>query len=740
MAAGIMLSGLPTASLSAAEHLVSSQQEYRALLPGLSPGDTVVLANGTWEDFEILFEGQGTEAEPITLTAQDKGQVILSGISSLKLAGEHLVVSGLVFRDGYAPGEAVIAFRKNAQSLASHSRVTETVIDAFNKPVRNEADYWVAIYGQHNRFDHNHLEGKGNKGVTVAVRLDTESSRENHHRIDHNYFGPRPVLGGNGGETLRIGTSHFSLSNSLTVVENNYFYKTNGEHEIISNKSGGNVYRGNVFYESLGTLTMRHGHDTLVEENVFIGNGLPHTGGIRVINRRQTVRNNYLENLTDNRFRGALVIMNGIPDAPLNRYDPVEHAVVENNTVINAGHIALGAGSSDEINAVPTDTRFSRNLIYNQSGDDIFDIYDDITGITFEGNILNDVQSPSISQGFSVRQVEVARAGNGLLYPVDESLADVGVPRDLSPVSRDQVGVPWYEKREPQAGLSSGEVLPVSPGQGVLHAAVSAAGAGDIIELQAGRYVAERILVIDKPLTFRGTGDVRVEFERPNLFEIVDGGSLSLENLHISGASAPDYKGNAVIRTASKPMLKNYQLRVENCEVTDLVVNRFFNFLSASPESLADRIDIIGSRFSNITGTILKLDPDRTPYGSYSAEYVTIEDSQFENIQGALVNLFSEAGESVFGPHFRMVDSTISDVGVSGRDPAGHSVMLHGVPYTDIGNNQFEASAAIRVNHLVGMPDTRVVGNTFRSTPAPVVEERYYDREHTAIIRDNVFQ
>ena len=31
------------------------------------------------------------------------------------------------------------------------------------------------------------------------------------------------VLGSNGGETLRIGTSHYSMFNSNTLVENNYF-------------------------------------------------------------------------------------------------------------------------------------------------------------------------------------------------------------------------------------------------------------------------------------------------------------------------------------------------------------------------------------------------------------------------------------------------------------------------------------------------------------------------------------
>ena len=152
-----------------------------------------------------------------------------SGRSNLRLEGEYLVVSGLVFKDGYSPTNTAISFRAARGRLANHSRVTEVVVDHFNNPERFETDFWVMMYGRHNRFDHNYLAGKSNAGVTMAVRLDSEDSRENHHRIDHNYFGPRPILGSNGGETLRIGTSQYSLTDSHTLVENNFFDRRDGE-------------------------------------------------------------------------------------------------------------------------------------------------------------------------------------------------------------------------------------------------------------------------------------------------------------------------------------------------------------------------------------------------------------------------------------------------------------------------------------------------------------------------------
>ena len=103
----------------------------------------------------------------------------------------------------------------------------------------------------------------------MAVKLNTVESQENHHRIDHNYFGQRPILGSNGGETLRIGTSHYSLSNSYTMIESNYFDRCNGEVEIISNKSGSNTIQNNVFFESRGTLTLRHGNGNIVQNSLI---------------------------------------------------------------------------------------------------------------------------------------------------------------------------------------------------------------------------------------------------------------------------------------------------------------------------------------------------------------------------------------------------------------------------------------------------------------------------------------
>jgi len=726
-------------SAFAAEYRVESQLDYRNVSTTLAPGDTVILRDGIWRDFEIVFEGYGTPENPITLRAETPGKVYITGQSNLALAGEHLLVSGLVFRDGYTPSQSVISFRTSKTALANNSRVTQTVIHNFTNPERFEADYWVAIYGKNNRFDHNHLEGKRNRGVTVAVRLDSEASRENYHRIDHNYFGPRPTLGSNGGETLRIGTSHFSRSNSFTTVENNYFDRCDGEVEIISSKSGSNVFRGNVFFESKGTLTLRHGHDNLVEENIFLGNGVAHTGGIRVINRRQTVKNNYIEGVKGYRFGGALVVMNGVPNSPINRYDGVEDSFIESNSLINSDHIQLAAGSDAERSAVPVRTTFDKNLIVQVDREtDVFTVYDDISGISFNQNVISGSSAPITTGFLSKPEITLLRADNGLQYPQTAAFEDIGVARNIAVIDKASTGVDWYPKPGKAERFDTGSIVEIAPGRDSLVAGILKAGRGGVVELAPGDYEVGKTIPLDHAVTVRSDGKAKITFERSALFEIRDGGALKLSGLVISGESAPDYAGNSVIRTSRYSMLDNYEVVIENSHFYDLDVNRFFDVIAGFKGTMADRITITDSTFSEISGAVLKLDAETDDLGIYSADYVTITGSSFSDIKGPVAALYrGGTDESTFGPHFRMTNSRVTNVGNGSKNKSSASLLLHGVQVSEITENEWSRSAPVSINHTVGEPRTRIVNNHFDKNGYVQIRELNNQKENTAVVDGN---
>jgi poly(beta-D-mannuronate) lyase len=694
--------------------LVHTPAQYVAAAKALRPGDTIMLADGEWRDFQILLEGKGTAKLPITLTAKTPGRVKLTGQSNLRLAGEFLQVSNLVFRDGWSPTAEVVSFRKSRRERANNSRVTGIVIDRFNKPERDQSDHWVALYGHDNRFDHNHISGKSNAGATLVVVRDTEQGLENRHRIDHNWFGPRPNLGSNGGETIRVGTSHDSQSDSHTLVENNWFEGCDGEVEIVSNKSGGNVYRGNVFFHSRGALVLRHGDGNLVEANVFIGGNKPHTGGIRIINRNQTVRDNYLEGLAGEGFASALSVMYGVPDSPLNRYVQVDNAIIDNNTFVDARSLFFGAGMDDERSAAPINSRFSGNLIVSTRADPVR-VQGDLSGIAFTGNLQSPAASVAFPDGVASRTVRMVRDKNGLLVTMDVESA--GARRDLQPIPRNAVGVDWYPKDAGKAMLDSGAVRNVAPGEDTLTAAVAAAGAGERLQLAPGQYMVNQVLVVDRPLTVLGpeSGDASIAFSRPTLFQIDRGGSLRLSRLSLSGKAAPDEVGNAVIRVRPGSGAANYELIIEHSRISDLTVNRHFDVISTGKGTLADLIALRDVAIDDVSGAVVSAHAETDDRGTYNAERIDIENARFRRIGGPVVDLYrGGSDESTFGPEIRINASTFEQAGTG----AGASLRLQGVQRAQLTGNRFSNSGAVRFAHTVGEPVFAVARNQFIDTPA----------------------
>ncbi|MFC1481665.1 chondroitinase-B domain-containing protein [Candidatus Neomarinimicrobiota bacterium] len=371
-----------------ADYLAKTASEVWSLSSQLAPGDTITMAVGIWENQQIVFSGTGTSEAPLLLRAEIAGQVLLTGTSTLQLAGEYLVVDGLLFANGYSmQGDGVIEFEYGS-NFANHSRLTNTVIVDYNPPSQATNYKWVSLYGHDNRVDHCYMAGKNHAGSTVVVWL--EGGADNHHLIDNNYFGQRPDLGVNGAETIRVGTGAYSMVSSNTVIEYNLFEHCNGEAEIISNKSLNNIFRYNTFFESEGSLTLRNGNFGTAHNNYFIGNGKSGTGGIRVIGEDQLIYNNYFENLRGTGNQAALVLVNGdtIPE-PDHKYDPVKRAKIYHNTFINCKETILIGGGSDNARVVaPEDCIIADNLVLSEIASEVIEFEEQPTNLIWQGNIM----------------------------------------------------------------------------------------------------------------------------------------------------------------------------------------------------------------------------------------------------------------------------------------------------------------------------------------------------------------
>jgi poly(beta-D-mannuronate) lyase len=261
--------------------------------------------------------------------------------------------------------------------------------------------------------------------------------------------------------------------------------------------------------------------------------------------------------------------------------------------------------------------------------------------------------------------------------------------------------------------------------------------------LSTGDYLVNKVLSLDKAISIEGAKDAvaKISFARPSLFEMKQGGSLRLSNLVIDGDMAPDSVGNAVIRTTIYPIQSNFLIELDSVSVANLDVNKSFHVITLGKSSFADRVSIKNSNFINISGSVLQAAAETEDYGQYNVEYVEVSDSNFKDIGGAVFNVYRGGrDESTFGPHFSLTGSSFMNVGRSGNNVTGSSMVLHGVQHSNINNNAFLDAAPIKIVHTVGRPQTRISGNISKTMPAPILKELNYEGAHRAILVDNKFE
>jgi poly(beta-D-mannuronate) lyase len=403
----------------AAEYRVTNAVQLASATERLQPGDVVVMVNGDWKNQSLIFTARGTADKPITLRAETPGKVVVG--SKLAIDGEHVTVTGLSFGDGQSEGSALELRGRNC-------RLTETSV------VGGQYKFFVHMRGTSNRVDHCYLAGKTSVHPTLQVEVE---GKPNHHIIDHNYFGPRPPLGRNGGETIRVGYSHQSMTNSRTLVERNLFEQCDGEIEIISNKSCENVYRFNTFRDCAGMFTLRHGNRCRVEGNFFFGNGKRGSGGIRVIGEDHVVINNYIERVQE----GGFWITSGIVDSPLNGYFQARNCLIAFNTFVDspgpALDLAAGIGRARRT-LLPENITIANNLLCPTDGH-VFK-GDEGRGFKWLGNIAS-VSSVTNTTKLRIADPRLARDA-GLLRPANDSPARNGAEGTFAAVTIDIDGQP----------------------------------------------------------------------------------------------------------------------------------------------------------------------------------------------------------------------------------------------------------------------------------------------------------
>ncbi|WP_226975908.1 chondroitinase-B domain-containing protein [Zobellia nedashkovskayae] len=736
---------------------VKNIAELNAAIDSASPGDEIIMANGEWKDVQIKFVGYGTEEQPITLKAETAGKVLISGVSDLKLGGDYLVVSGLHFTNGYSPSHAVVEFAINKDTVANHSKLTNSVILDYNKPQKNQTDLWVLFHGRHNELEGCYIAGKANRGPTVRIDLAGNHSVKNYHKITNNYFGPRPPKGGPSAETIQLGNSYTSMAPSYTLVQHNFFDRCNGEVEVISSKTNFNEFRNNVFYKSEGSLVTRHGNYCIVDGNYFIGDkNSEQIGGVRLIGTGHWVTNNYFFDLKGDTFRSPLAIMNGIKKSPLNRYIQVTDVVVAYNSYINCSPWQFSVGSNvDQKDILPASeirserpirTIVANNLIYNDKGvEQVVIAHDSLDGIDFESNIINnqgvsfdkisgieaedfsiseleenvwippaDLSSPKLYNGFEFDLIKKDLFGNSREEKNDVG-AVVGKPAEkLNLMDVSQYGPDWYSPN------SANDYVPKTysvSSTSKLVSTLQKAKNGDTIVLTSNKYKLKTSLKIDKMLTIRSEDVNNKAIIQYNgaagtpAFEMNPKGKLTLKGVYLIGAKD-------LYAFAS---LKENMSSLYNLTVVDSEISNFDYVLKAYKHSFSEYIKFTSTSIKNCANG-LELSEETDDRGEYSAENIFIENCQFENVAKNVVDYYRGGyDESTVGGNLVVTNSTFKNCGANEED--GILLNTYGIINVNLSGNKFLDNPVKFVARLWGAKNNSHSNNEIKNSGELIVEE-----------------
>lgn len=444
---GIAFCCLMAGLVHAGNILVKTPEEAVLALKRAKAGDTVALANGSYKDIALKFSANGSAHQPVVFTAETPGKVVFEGNSRLSFSGQYVVVDGFVWQNGGEGLEkaSVIEFRTSSSNVAMYSVLQNCVVNNYNNSNKSIDNKWVSLYGQFNTVKQCLLKGKTNLGATLTVWLN--EGEPANHTISHNYFLDRQngPDADNGLETIRIGDSKTSMTDAFCKVEYNLFEACDGEIEIISNKSGKNIYFGNTFFNSNGGLTLRHGNGVVCEGNYFFGGNKEQSYGIRVIGENHVVKNNYFSGLKGHKdkFRAALTVVNGLENSPLNGYFQVKNLILSGNQFLNCEGPAIrfGSGRSDAL-LVPEDILVEKNVV--------------LAGDKNQSNIIDYVTMPkkiSMENNFTNRKVKGMSGWETAALVIktnEEGILEIWHNNDRlsmpsKPLSESEVGPVWLQ-------------------------------------------------------------------------------------------------------------------------------------------------------------------------------------------------------------------------------------------------------------------------------------------------------
>ncbi|QNE17239.1 lyase precursor [Kribbella qitaiheensis] len=369
-AVALQLSGARSAGAGVSA-IVTSLSQLQSAINSAGPGTVITLANGSYavpSSSPITINGRnGTSAAPITIVAESRGGVTLTGSQSFVLSNSsYITISGFNFRQS-----------TTLEIPTTCPRIRLTRNDFQFATV---AEHWVVVRGDDVKVDRNTFHDKSTKGVYLVIDGPGSTTMALRTNIARNYFRDHSYSGSNGGEPIRLGVSSRALSAADATVEYNLFERVNGDPEAISVKSSGNTIRFNTIRSSTGGIVLRHGNENRVEGNYLLSGA----NGIRIYGNDHLIVNNYVS--------GAGIVLgsgtvrdhyDGEPSSSRTGNDAPDRVTIVLNTLRNNSQALAG---ESQRTLPPLGCKIQDNLLVGDSGSLVDMPY--LQGITWSGNIL----------------------------------------------------------------------------------------------------------------------------------------------------------------------------------------------------------------------------------------------------------------------------------------------------------------------------------------------------------------
>lgn len=314
-------------------------------LPSVKGGDIINIADGIYNNINLSLNYNGNEKNQITIQALNYGKVILQGQVTISFNGSYISFGNMIIS---GTGKITIG--------GHHNRLTNCDI-SLNSPS-------IFIDSANSRVDHCILHDFSRSGQWFEV--SRVNKNPNYILIDHNLFKNRQKGTGNGFETIRLGTSTHSLSNSNSIIAYNTFENCDGEIEIISVKASNNIVYKNNFKNSFGSLTLRHGNNNLIVQNKFLQGNEASAGGVRVAAGENHILYNNL--IKDASY--GIRLDNGESSGIYNL--AVKNTkIIKNVFINNERDIVIGTA---KFPVKPINSLIDNNLVYKINNNPIFEI------------------------------------------------------------------------------------------------------------------------------------------------------------------------------------------------------------------------------------------------------------------------------------------------------------------------------------------------------------------------------